>query len=120
MFEHLTSMDEVRDWVQGAYRQAGPAGQHNWRWGDVTHTGPLSLDVAEPGPLMTHAVKLAGDDGITLQDLRKVFDSLGKERFDRGVATMRSSGDVTQTSERRPNKAGRPQAQAVFRYRERA
>jgi hypothetical protein len=113
LFSGLRTLDDVRELVRRAYQAAGPAGLRG-RHGTV-YSGPLTLAVAEPGPLMVHAVSLAGPDGLSMQDLRRLFELLGKERFDRGIAQLRASEQVAETREQRPNRAGRLQAQVVFR-----
>ena len=79
-----------------------------------TVSGRLPLEVAEVGPLMERSVQVAGSEGLTLQELRRIFAPLGKERFDRGLKFARESGRVTETRESRPNKSGRPQMQVVL------
>ena len=83
----------------------------------VRHEPRLPLAIAEPGPLMTHAVCLAGPAGITLQQLRKLFDLLDTRRFQRGLAQLRAGGGVAETTELRPDRAGAVQRQVVLRRR---
>jgi hypothetical protein len=56
----------------------------------------LPLAVAEPGPLMTQAVGLAGPAGMTLRQLRELFDLLDARRFERGLVQLRAdrAGDL--------------------------
>jgi hypothetical protein len=112
LFGEIRSLDEMRAFIATGYSKAMPPKRV---FGGTGASEKSPLAVAEPGPLMAHAVALAGPDGLTLQQLHDVFWLLGKERFDRGVATMRSGGQVTETKESRPNRVGRPQMQVVFR-----
>jgi len=75
----------------------------------------LPLPVAEAGPLLERAVAVADGDGLTLQELRRIFRPLGKERWERSLKAARISGNITEAAETRPNKNGRPQRQIVFR-----
>jgi len=77
----------------------------------------LPLAGAEPGPLMTHAVGLAGPAGMTLQQLRELFDLLDTRRFERGLVQLRAGGGVVETAELRPDRAGDFQPQVVLRCR---
>jgi hypothetical protein len=77
----------------------------------------LPLALAEPGPLMTHVVGLAGPAGMTLQQLRQVFDLLDTPRFERGLMQLRVGGGVVETPEPRPDRAGDLQPQVVLRCR---
>jgi hypothetical protein len=52
----------------------------------------LPLAIAEPGALMTHAVCLAGAAGMTLQQLRELFDLLEPRRYERGLVQLRAGG----------------------------
>ncbi len=113
MFENLTTLDEIRNAVSANYAAMAP--YRAKALGVPFNGGRLSLAVAEPGPLMEHAVSVVGSDGITLQELRDIFGPLGKERFDRGVKFMRDAGNVTERREKRPNRAGLAQSQVVFR-----
>lgn len=95
MFEEIRTLDDVRlalRLVDGSY----------------------PLHAAEPGPLMEHAVGLSGNDGLTTQQLREVFQVLGKERIERGLTFMRGAGEVVERHEKRPNRIGRQQEQVVF------
>lgn len=114
MFDELRTLEDVQRFVAHAYSVAGQRGQQT-RLGK-TYEGPLRLAVAEPGPLIEHAVRVAGSQGLTRQELRGVFWMLGKERWERGVGTMRAGGRVVEASERRLNRVGRPQQQVVFRW----
>lgn len=116
-FDFLTTVEEVRVFVQYGYWAACATPLVPLRFG-FTH-GRLPLAVAEPGPLIEHAVALGGQDGLTLQQVRDIFSPLGKERLDRGLAFARSSGRVEEQGERRPNRAGRLQEQVVLHSCER-
>ena len=115
----LRTLDDVRDFVREGYRASGdpnsrsnrdrPQLAYGFEWG---HLPPI---VAQPGLLIAHAVHLAGNDGLTLQQVRDLFDMLGKERLDRGMEFARGAGLTEETWEKRPNRAGRLQGQAVLR-----
>jgi hypothetical protein len=77
--------------------------------------GGLPTVLAKPGLLIERAVRLAGSDGLTLQQVRDLFDMLGKERLDRGMEFARGAGLTEETWERRANRAGRLQRQVVLR-----
>jgi drug/metabolite transporter (DMT)-like permease len=77
----------------------------------------LPLAVAEPGPLMTHAVRLAGPSGITLHQLRGLFDLLDARRFERGLLQLRAGGRVLETTEPRPDRWGAVRPQVVLCHR---
>jgi hypothetical protein len=66
---------------------------------------------------MTHVVGLAGPAGMTLQQLRELFDLLDTRRFERGLVQLRAGGAVVETTEPRPNRAGDVQPQVVLRCR---
>ncbi len=104
IFDELRSLDDIQDFIGQGYGAAGRAGE-----------GPLPLAVAEPGPLMEHAVMLSGADGLTRQQLLSVFERLGKERKERGLKTMEAGDRVSKSQEQRTNRAGRPQRQVVYR-----
>jgi hypothetical protein len=109
----------VRDFIREGYRASGdpnsrwyrdrPQLAYGFEWG---HLPPV---VARPGPLIEHAVRLAGADGLTLRQVRDLFDMLGKERLDRGLEFARGAGLIEETWEKRANRAGRLQGQAVLR-----
>jgi hypothetical protein len=113
----LKTMEEVKDFVAEGYRAIYPAharyGRETLRFG-FSH-GRLPPAIAEPAPLIEHAVRLAGPDGLTFQQLSKVFDQMGAERLGRGLSAARESGRIEKCIESRPNKAGRAQKQAVLR-----
>lgn len=112
MFDELHTLDDVRRFVTGSYA-AVMASRESLR--GLPPLDRLPLAVAEPGPLMEHAVHLAGTEGVTRQELIEVFSLLGKERCERGLAFLRAGGRVVEATEHRPNSAGRQQAQLVFR-----
>jgi len=116
-FENLRTLEDVQDYLREGYRAAGdPHARKNqghllgygFAW------GRLPLSVAEPGPLIEHAVRLAGAEGLTLQQAEVVFDRLGQERFRRGLAFARDAGRVSERREPRLNRAGRLQGQVVL------
>ena len=74
----------------------------------------LPLAIAEPGALMTHAVCLAGAAGMTLQQLRELFDLLEPRRYERGLVQLRAGGGVVETTELRPDGAGHVRPQVVL------
>jgi hypothetical protein len=108
----LNTTAEIEQYVAWAYNfglrlhTAGPG---------VPVDPRLPLAVAEPGVLMERAVCVVGDDGLTRQELRRIFKPLSMERFARGLAYLRQQDSVTEQMEMRPNKAGRPQRQLVIR-----
>jgi hypothetical protein len=105
----LTTLENIRDYVRCAYQSA--VGGAGW----LPTGGPLSPEVAEPAALMSRAVEVAGPAGLTIRQLRDVFDQLGKERFDSGLARMRRFPEIVECKEMRANKAGWLQAQVVLR-----
>lgn len=115
----LRTLDDVRDFIREGYRASGdpytrlnrdrPQLAYGFEW------GRLPPVVAEPGFLIERAVGLAGSDGLTLQQVRELFDRLGKERLDRGMEFARGAGLTEETWEKRPNPAGRLQGQVVLR-----
>jgi hypothetical protein len=118
-FASLGTLDDVRQFVAEAYRASQSASS---KWARLApplrfgfEYGKLPLVVAEPGPLIEHAVRLAGAEGLTLQELRGLFERLGAERLDRGLRFARAAGLLVESQELRPNKARRPQRQVVFR-----
>jgi len=117
LFRQLRTLQDVREYVWRGYAVTVDSRRRVML--GVRHEGTLPLAVAEPGPLMTHVVCLAGLEGITLQQLRKLFDLLDdlldKERFERGLVQLRAGGRVVETRELRPNRAGHLQPQVVLR-----
>ncbi len=115
--DSLRTLDDVRRFVREGYR-ASQSGASKWASGRPLdfgfEYGRLPLAIAEPGPLIERAVRLAGPDGLTLQQVREVFAELGSGRLDRGLAFARDAGVVQERRERRPNRAGRPQEQVVL------
>ncbi len=77
--------------------------------------GKTPLAVAEPGPLIEWAVYLAGDDGLTLVEIRNLLNGLGKDRVSRGLEFARGSSVIEASEEARPNAAGQMQSQVVLR-----
>jgi len=75
-------------------------------------------DVATPSSptmaLIEQAVRAAGQQGITLTELRALFTKLGTPDFDRALAEARSNGAFHERRESRPNRAGRMQSQVVL------
>jgi hypothetical protein len=65
---------------------------------------------------MTHAVCLAGPVGITLQQLREVFDLLNTGGSNAALSSS-GPGAVVATTEPRPDRTGDLQPQVVLRYR---
>jgi hypothetical protein len=115
----LRTLDDVRDFIREGYRASGdpdsrwnrdrPQLAYGFEW------GRLPTVVAEPGLLIERAVRLAGSDGLTLRQVRDLFDMLGKERLDRGLEFARGAGLIDETWEKRANRAGRLQGQVVLR-----
>ena len=115
----LRTLDDVRDFIREGYHASGdpntrlnrdrPQLAYGFEW------GRLPTVVAKPGLLIERAVGLAGSDGLTLQQVRDLFDMLGKERLDRGMEFARGAGLTEETWEKRPNRAGRLQGQVVLR-----
>jgi hypothetical protein len=115
----LRTLDDVRDFIREGYRASGdpksrwnrdsPQLAYDFEW------GRLPFEVAKPGLLIERAVHLADIDGLTLQQVRDVFEMLGKERLDRGMEFARGAGLIEETWEKRPNRAGRLQRQVVLR-----
>ncbi len=66
---------------------------------------------------MAHVVGLAGPAGSTLQQLRELLDLLDTRRLERGLVQLRAGGDVVETTELRPSRAGDIQPQVVLRRR---
>ena len=70
----LRTLDDVREFIREGYRASGDP---NSRWNRDRpqlaygfEWGGLPLSVAKPGLLIEHAVRLAGSDGLTLQQVR--------------------------------------------------
>ncbi len=82
-----------------------------------TTGGALPPQVARPQALMLRAVEVAGDKGLTLQEMRELFARMGQERFADGLAKLRSTGALVESTEKRPNRAGRLQDQVILRGR---
>jgi hypothetical protein len=115
LFLQLRTLQDVWDYVWSGYAVTIDARRRVML--GVRHEPRLPLAVAEPGPLMTHAVSLAGPTGITLQQLRELFDLLDTRRFERGLVQLRAGGRVVEIREPRPNRAGYLQPQVVLRCR---
>jgi hypothetical protein len=115
LFPHLRTLQVVWDYVWSGYAVTTDARRRVML--GVRSEPRLPLAVAEPGPLMTHAVGLAGPAGMTLQQLRELFDLLNTQRFERGLVQLRAGGDVAETTEPRPDRAGDLQPQVVLRRR---
>lgn len=75
----------------------------------------LPLEVAAPVVLMERAVIVAGDLGLTLQEMRRIFKPLGKDRYDEALRSLRDGGTILEAREERPNRSGRLQTQVVLR-----
>ena len=115
----LRTLEDVRDFIREGYRASGdpksrwnsdrPQFAYGFEWGGLP---PV---VAKPGLLIERAVHLAGSDGLTLRQVRDLFDLLGKERLDRGMEFARGAGLTEETWEKRANRAGRLQGQVVLR-----
>ena len=117
-FENLQTLDDVRDFVRAGYSAAmpGAGGAAHPRIAEFGFKlGKLPLAVAESGPLIEHAVALAGPNGLTLQEIRAVFGMLSEERIARGLEFARTSGELVEAEERRPNQVKRLQKQVVLR-----
>lgn len=112
MFEELVTTAEIEMFVNRAYN--GRQRVAEMAPGDRLSPA-LPLSVAEAGPLIERAVAVADGDGLTLQELRRIFKPLGKERWERALKVARTSGNISESTELRPNRAGRPQRQVVFR-----
>jgi hypothetical protein len=113
LFPRLRTLQDVWDYVWSGYALTIDSRRRVML--GVRHDLTLPLAVAEPGPLMTHAVCLAGPAGITLQQLRSLFDLLDTQRFERGLVQLRAGGRVVETREPRPSQAGSVRRQIVFR-----
>jgi hypothetical protein len=115
LFSGLRTLQDVRDYVWSGYAVTIDTRRRVML--GVRAEPRLPLAVAEPGPLMTHAVGLTGPAGIALQQLRELFDLLDSRRFERGLMQLRAGADVVETTEPRPDRAGRVRAQVVLRRR---
>ena len=115
LFSKLRTLQDIWDYVWSGYAVTIDARRRVML--GVRYDPTLPLAIAEPGPLMTHVVCLAGPAGITLQQLRELFDLLDTQRFERGLVQLRAGGGVVETMERRPNRAGYVQPQVVLRCR---
>jgi hypothetical protein len=115
--DSLETLDDVRRFVLEGYRASGDPNSRRNRGRPLEfgfEWGKLPLTVAEPGPLIERAVRISGDRGLSLQELRGLFAQLGKDRLDRGLAFARDAGVIVEKRESRPNRAGRPQKQVVL------
>ena len=115
LFPQLRTLQDVWDYVWSGYAVTIDARRRVLL--GVRHEPRLPLAIAEPGPLMTHAVCLAGPAGMTLQQLRELFDLLDTRRFERGLVQLRAGGAVVETTEQPPNRAGDVLPQVVLRCR---
>jgi hypothetical protein len=115
LFPQLRTLQDVWDYVWSGYAVTIDARRRVML--GVRSEPRLPLALAEPGPLMTHVVGLAGPAGMTLQQLRELFDLLDTRRFERGLVQLRAGGAVVETTEPRPNRAGDVQPQVVLRCR---
>ena len=115
LFSQLRTLQDVRDYVWTGYAVTIDARRRVML--GVRQEPRLPLAVSEPGPLMTHAVCLAGAAGITLRQLRELFGLLDIRRFERGLVQLRAGGDIVETTEQRPNRAGSVKLQVVLRCR---
>jgi hypothetical protein len=115
LFPKLRTLQDVWDYVWSGYAVTIDARRRIMV--GVRSEPRLPLAVAEPGPLMTHAVYLAGPAGMTLQQLRELFDLLDNRRFERGLVQLRAGGGVVETTELRPDRAGALRPQVVLRCR---
>ena len=114
----LNTLDDVRSFIAEGYRASGDPESWQDRGRPLEfgfEWGKLPLAVAEPGPLIERAVALAGEEGLTLHQIREVFGALGRERLDRGLAFVLEAGRIEQSREMRPNRGGRLQDQVVLR-----
>ncbi|HEU4896965.1 MAG TPA: hypothetical protein VFX88_05245 [Actinomycetota bacterium] len=115
LFSELRTLQDVWNYVWSGYAVTIDARRRVVL--GMRHDPRLPLAIAEPGALMTHAVSLAGPAGMTLQQLRELFDLLEPRRYERGLVQLRAGGDVVETTELRPDRAGRVQPQVVLRCR---
>jgi hypothetical protein len=115
LFPRLRTLQDVWDYVWSGYAVTIDARRRVLLGARSEPSLPLA--VAEPGPLMTHAVCLAGPAGMSIQQLRELFDLLDPRRFERGLVQLRASGRVVETTEPRANRAGDLELQVVLRRR---
>jgi hypothetical protein len=115
LFPQLRTLQQVWDYVWSGYAVTTDARRRVML--GVRPEPRLPLAVAEPGPLMTRAIRLAGPAGMTLQQLRELFDLLDTRRFERGLVQLRAGGSVVETTEPRPGRAGALEPQVVLRCR---
>lgn len=113
MYDHLHSLDDVAVHLRDRYRSAGG----RLRLGAGAPAGdPGEHDVfADPAPLMRRAVQVSGDQGVTVQELRRLFHMCGSQRWKRGVARLRDEPGIALAPEERPTAGGFVQTQVVFR-----
>ena len=102
-FADVRTLEDVHAFINDAIRRAGGG------------SAGLPPAITEPGPLMAHAVKIAGAAGLTRAELEWLFANLGQARFERGLATMRAAKEVVESREPRPNSGGLYQWQVVYR-----
>ena len=115
LFPQLRTLQDVWDYVWSGYAVTIDARRRVML--GVRSEPRLPLALAEPGPLMTHVVGLAGPAGMTVQQLRELFDLLDTRRFGRGLVQLRAGGGVVETIEPRLDRAGDVQPQVVLRCR---
>jgi hypothetical protein len=115
LFARLRTLQDVWDYVWSGYAVTVDTRRRVML--GVRSEPRLPLAVAEPGPLMTHAVGLAGPAGMTLRQLRELFDLLDPRRFERGLVQLRAGGRVVETTAWRPNRAGDLELQVMLRRR---
>lgn len=117
--DQLQSHAEIERFVLEGYRASGSPRSKWARMGPPLEFGfewgKLPLAVAEPGPLIEQAVKLAGPSGMTLQEIRILLKGLGAERLDRGLRFAREGGNLLEVEETRADRAGRQRKQVVLR-----
>ena len=102
MFEHLATVAQVQAYVSDSYTSIGRGACR------------LPLDVASASALMQHAVELSGGQGLTRQELHRIFGPLGRERMASSLTAMLDCREVVKVSESRSNAAGRMQKQSVY------
>lgn len=115
LFPQLRTLQDVWDYVWSGYAVTTDARRRVMI--GVRPEPALPLAIAEPGPLMAHAIGLAGPAGMTLRELRELFDLLDTRRFERGLVQLRVGGGVVETTEPRPDRAGDLRPQVVLRCR---
>jgi hypothetical protein len=102
-------LEEIMEYVRAAYRaqrQGTPGGA----------TPKLALGAALPSPLIERAIELAGTDGISNAELRRALSPpIAKERFERALSQLESTGMIVRSLERRRDKSGRLRDQVVWR-----